>query len=604
MKKKSTTLTGFLFKTGGIGLGLSFASYSGLSCYFALKMAGDLALDRTRLSQQLFTANITNDLLSGLDANVYGKCQSLFKDKSVLGIHVVAFQRNVCSLSKDGWAGGQAVDTAVYFDSKNKNQAAAITVFYDKSYLHHFLLKFLIFSIATLALSTAFLMMLAIRLNRSLTKPIATMADRFKSELPILSEDEKQELSKSGIIEINDILSSFIGAYERIENYQQQTLRDITSRNIAAMAQQVAHDIRSPLAALSSAEQSLDIVPEDTRTLIRSAVTRIKDIANNLLNIDRPLLVNASLQGNTTYLNTTLQTGRLSVRDDSETDSQHIFWLIESIVSEKRMQFRMRKGLTIESKFDENNEGIFSAVSPIEFQRMISNLIDNSIEASDVDGKIVVDLSGDEKWIYVRVSDNGRGIPKDALPRLMNRGVTLGKPGGSGLGLFHAKTLCESVNGFLTVDSILEKGTTVTVKLCRSKAPKWHTNEIMVRKSSTIVILDDDSSIHNIWRKRFADLSIEKYQIKELYFYRPEEFREWFRENSFNAAIFLLDLQYHGHPESGLDLIEELNISDRSLLVTSQFDDVNVRCRCRALRVSLVAKTFVPYIPVKILDEV
>ena len=51
-----------------------------------------------------------------------------------------------------------------------------------------------------------------------------------------------------------------------------------------AMAQaQVAHDIRSPLAALNTALKHLKELPEQERILIRNATRRISDIANNLL---------------------------------------------------------------------------------------------------------------------------------------------------------------------------------------------------------------------------------------------------------------------------------------------------------------------------------
>ena len=52
---------------------------------------------------------------------------------------------------------------------------------------------------------------------------------------------------------------------------------------IAELAFQVSHDIRSPLAALDMAIQTLPELPEESRILIRSSLGRIKDITNNLL---------------------------------------------------------------------------------------------------------------------------------------------------------------------------------------------------------------------------------------------------------------------------------------------------------------------------------
>jgi signal transduction histidine kinase len=50
-----------------------------------------------------------------------------------------------------------------------------------------------------------------------------------------------------------------------------------------ALSAQVAHDIRSPLAALNTCLQLLPYVPEKQRVLMRNAADRINDIANNLL---------------------------------------------------------------------------------------------------------------------------------------------------------------------------------------------------------------------------------------------------------------------------------------------------------------------------------
>ena len=54
------------------------------------------------------------------------------------------------------------------------------------------------------------------------------------------------------------------------------------SEHLVKIAQQVAHDIRSPLAALNAVTKNLSEVDEEKRLLIRRAVQRIDDIANDL----------------------------------------------------------------------------------------------------------------------------------------------------------------------------------------------------------------------------------------------------------------------------------------------------------------------------------
>jgi len=47
-------------------------------------------------------------------------------------------------------------------------------------------------------------------------------------------------------------------------------------------ADQVAHDLRSPLAALELMLSCLDEVPEEKRTILRAAISRIREIADAL----------------------------------------------------------------------------------------------------------------------------------------------------------------------------------------------------------------------------------------------------------------------------------------------------------------------------------
>ena len=72
--------------------------------------------------------------------------------------------------------------------------------------------------------------------------------------------------------------------------------------------------------------------------------------------------------------------------------------------------------------------------------------------------------------IQIQVSDNGKGIPPEILPKLMQRGSTHGKRGGSGLGLYHAKTTLQSWDGDLKIES--KSGTTVSLILPNHKNVK------------------------------------------------------------------------------------------------------------------------------------
>jgi hypothetical protein len=70
---------------------------------------------------------------------------------------------------------------------------------------------------------------------------------------------------------------------ETIETLKTKERQAFLRIQLGQMAAQVAHDIRSPLAALDMVLEEISSLPEDLRLIVRRAVGRIKDISNNLL---------------------------------------------------------------------------------------------------------------------------------------------------------------------------------------------------------------------------------------------------------------------------------------------------------------------------------
>ena len=161
--------------------------------------------------------------------------------------------------------------------------------------------------------------------------------------------------------------------------------REARDAAVGKMASQIAHDIRSPLAALNIFMKDLGALSEEKRVLLRSAVSRIQDIANNLLPAHRKKQKDASAAG-VSPLQVHLLTS-----------------LVESIVSEKRLRYRDARNVEITFKLDEPAYGAFSRVDPVEFQRVVSNLIDNAVEAIEAKGRVVVLIENTAKKVKVSV---------------------------------------------------------------------------------------------------------------------------------------------------------------------------------------------------------
>ncbi|OGR66624.1 MAG: hypothetical protein A2X31_04705 [Elusimicrobia bacterium GWB2_63_22] len=221
---------------------------------------------------------------------------------------------------------------------------------------------------------------------------------------------------------------------------------------LSALAAQVAHDIRSPLAALDTALKDVTGLPEEKRELISAAAGRIRDIADDLLKKNRQGAVEPPLAA-----------GQLA--------PQLLPGLIVPVIEEKRLQYRGAAGVAIEMAFAAGASGLRARVDPAGFGRLLSNLVNNSVEALERGGRVAVGLARRGSLAAITVRDDGKGIPAELLGRLGGRGETHGKAGGSGLGLYHARTAVEAWGGSLAISSEPGKGTTVTISLPLSELP-------------------------------------------------------------------------------------------------------------------------------------
>lgn len=108
-------------------------------------------------------------------------------------------------------------------------------------------------------------------------------------------------------------------------------------------------------------------------------------------------------------------------------------------------------------------------------QRLIANLISNAIDASPANSQVNVQLERLVKteaardWLRVRVIDQGEGIPKENLSRILTPYFTTKNRGdenrGFGLGLAICRKIVNLHGGNLTISSQIRKGTTVQIDL-------------------------------------------------------------------------------------------------------------------------------------------
>lgn len=100
------------------------------------------------------------------------------------------------------------------------------------------------------------------------------------------------------------------------------------------------------------------------------------------------------------------------------------------------------------------------------------NLLSNSFKYTSRGGKVLVDISGDNKYINVILNDSGIGIPEKDLPNVFNRlyRSDLSRTratGGAGIGLTIAKAIIDAHRGSIDIVSQEGLGTEITLILPR-----------------------------------------------------------------------------------------------------------------------------------------
>ena len=138
--------------------------------------------------------------------------------------------------------------------------------------------------------------------------------------------------------------------------------------------------------------------------------------------------------------------------------AQDIIDQLSSKASEKNVS------ITIEGE-NVDVRGQFRLLSEILF-----NLCDNAIKYNRQNGNVTIKIWQTDQDVCFAVSDNGIGIPKEHHSRIFERFYRVDKShsrqsGGTGLGLSIVKHAVAFHNGKISLESVPDEGTTVTVSI-------------------------------------------------------------------------------------------------------------------------------------------
>lgn len=161
-------------------------------------------------------------------------------------------------------------------------------------------------------------------------------------------------------------------------------------------------------------------------------------------------------------------------------------------------------------------------VDPGQIEQVLTNLVVNARDALPKGGAITIATTDVEfeaefvrhnagavegPYVALRVTDNGRGMPPDVIAHAFEPFFTTKPPGkGTGLGLSTVHGIVKQSGGYVTIDSQLGHGTTVTVYFPRVDAPlpplvaaRQHASTAAA--TETILLVEDERTIRELSRR-------------------------------------------------------------------------------------------------------
>ncbi|MBP9743122.1 MAG: PAS domain-containing protein, partial [Burkholderiales bacterium] len=370
----------------------------------------------------------------------------------------------------------------------------------------------------------------------------------------------------------------------KLENEKHQTIAEQQER-FRKIVGQMAHDIRSPLSTLRTLVQNnAKSLPEHDRTGLQRAAINIEDITNHMLSHYTPK--------------------ESSLTENNQRQHVLVSMVLAEVASERRTEYKNRPiKFEVAVENPQINNFVFIQIEPSGLRRMLSNLINNAAQAlpKKTGGKITLELRSNEELVTIAVSDNGKGIPLKKLQQLrqgMNIATT--KKTGYGIGLTQVFDVIEGNYGTFEIDSAVGYGTTITIRFPKAVASQWLATKIELAPNDTIIIVDDDESIHHAWNSRikyilekFPDMSVKHFTDGE----KALQFIATLPDK--DSVLLLNDYELLNQELNGLQTIKQSGVK-RSILVTSHYENHDIRTMANKQGVLILPKDLAHSIPFKV----
>lgn len=262
------------------------------------------------------------------------------------------------------------------------------------------------------------------------------------------SVKQKKEINelKEELVEANRIIS-----IERERAKSQITILEELNKLKSNFVSNVSHELRTPLASIVGFAETIASDPDlsqemvlEFNNIILTEGKRLAKFIENILDFSK------------------LEQGEEKIK---KSPCDLVELLLEIISGHSNLA--TEKNVTITTEIPEAEMIIFADRERL--TRAINNIMNNSIKFSKRGGKVKVIAQEFLNEVEVVFSDTGVGVPKKDIPNLFEKFNKLDRPGdqypGAGMGLPATKQIIDLHKGLIKLDSEVNKGTSVIIRL-------------------------------------------------------------------------------------------------------------------------------------------
>jgi len=313
------------------------------------------------------------------------------------------------------------------------------------------------------------LIVMAIVIGQILSRMVVRPLKLLEESMGVIAEGKFERVSiDSHDREILSLTNAFNTMLRELELRQRHIIQSEKLASLGTLLSGVAHELNNPLSNISSSCQILVEEIHDTDLEYkRELLSQIDEQTDRARNIVRSLL-------------------EFSREKVFKKELLHLKSLFEETIRFVKGQIPANIAITLDIP---DKIPIYADKQRI--QQAFLNLIKNAIDAMGDTGDIkikasrhsAIDKAGEEAEIYnylkyhgkctleedtvdIMIKDNGPGIPREILSKIFDPFFTTKDVGkGSGLGLFIVHEIIEEHDGCIAVDSKVNEGTTILIRL-------------------------------------------------------------------------------------------------------------------------------------------